>query len=222
MSCPNCNAPMADDQRYCLNCGVRGGDARLPFLDILRAKSDTQLVPYGQPLRAPGTAVAAAPLAPVGMPERLRTNAGLIAGVGVLLLAMLVGVLIGSGNDDAPAAAATPPPPQVISVAGAGTAAPVAEGATGATGAEEAAGASAAAGSTKQTSSKAKKEPAAAAASKAPVRATNKAVQDLDKLTGAAREKAVDKLGKNIPTGGKPPPKDSKPAAGGGDFEEIG
>ncbi len=30
-ACPNCAAPMAADQRYCLNCGARRGEPRVPF-----------------------------------------------------------------------------------------------------------------------------------------------------------------------------------------------
>jgi hypothetical protein len=31
--CPNCDAPMAADQRYCTECGQRRGQPRLPFMD---------------------------------------------------------------------------------------------------------------------------------------------------------------------------------------------
>jgi hypothetical protein len=134
----------------------------------------------------------------------------------VLLLAMLVGVLIGSAGDDPATSATAAPAPQVITVTGAGTAAPGGAVATGTTGEQE--------NEADAGKAKAKRSEAASSTkgSKAPVRATNSAVKELDKLTGAAREKAVEKLGKAIPTGGKPPKKDSKPPAGGGAFEEIG
>lgn len=224
-TCQNCNAPMAPDQRYCLNCGARGGEARLPFLDILRADQEMEVVPYGQPLagRAPArgpVGVAPLPVAPVTTQERLQANSGLIAGVGVLLLAMLIGVLIGSGfgNDNTQAAAA----PQVISVGGGGVA-PTA--ATGVTGVDTTASAdtsspadTSSSGSSKKSSSTSKASSAAAA----PVKATNNAVKNLDKLTGKAAQKAADKLGKTIAVGGAPPKKDSKPAAAGGSFDTIG
>ena len=54
------------------------------------------------------------------------------------------------------------------------------------------------------------------------MKATKYAEKNLDKLTGKAAQKAADKLGKTIATGGKAPKKDSKPAAGGGDFADIG
>lgn len=223
MSCPNCNAPMAVDQRYCLNCGVRGGPERLAFLEILRAQPETELVPYGRPLPATRTTtVTSIPPAPAGFQEQLRVNSGLIAGVGVLLLAMLVGVLIGSAGGDEPVAAAAPPP-QVISVGGVGAAAPVAAAAaTGPTGEDQATDTTVTAADSSSSSSPASKPAKAEKPSKAPVKATSSAVKELDKLTGAAREKAVEKLGKNIATGGKAPKKDTKPAAAGGGFEEIG
>ena len=230
VSCENCNAPMAPDQRYCLNCGSRGREARLPFLDILRADQQTQVVPYGQPLPARSAVGVPVGLAPVPVSrttaqERLQANSGLIAGVGVLLLAMLIGVLIGSGfgRHDPQAAAA----PQVISVGGgvpvAATAATGATGvaATAATGAGAAADASSSTDAAKKAK-KAKKTSASTASSKAPAKATNSAVQNLDKLTGKAAQKAADKLGKTIATGGKAPKKDAKPAAGGGSFDTIG
>lgn len=223
-SCANCNAPMAADQRYCLNCGIRGGEARLPFLDILRADEGTQVVPYGQPL-PPGLAVGAplnavpAVVVPPTAQQRLQANTGLIAGVGVLLLAMLIGVLIGSGiGNDPPQAAAAPQP---IVVGGAApVAATAATGPTGTTGADTAAPAS----SSSSSSSTTKKSSSSSSSSttKAAPKATNDAVKNLDNLTGKEAQKAADKLGKTIATGGKAPKKDSKPAAGGGSFEDIG
>ena len=54
------------------------------------------------------------------------------------------------------------------------------------------------------------------------MRSTNSAVKKLDGLTGAAAVKAAEKLGKTVVVGGKAPKKDSKPAAGGGSFTDIG
>ena len=36
--CAECGAPLAEDQRYCLNCGQRRADARLPFLEVLETR----------------------------------------------------------------------------------------------------------------------------------------------------------------------------------------
>lgn len=207
--CAQCGSPLAEDQRYCLTCGARAPETRLAFVDILRAPARPDVLPAASATNwyAPPLFAAAAPT----FGDRLRTNAGLIAGVGVLLLAMLIGVLIGSrfGQGDELAEAIAGQRPQVIQV-----------------GAPAAAAAAPAAASTSTVSSPGtaatKVKNSGAATSKAPVKATNDAVQNLDKLSGKAYQKQVDKLGKNIPTGGAAPPKDNKPAAGGGSFEEIG
>jgi hypothetical protein len=97
--CTSCGAPLAPDQRYCVRCGQRRGQSRLPV---------------AQPV------AAAAPVRESRMP-RLSHNAALIAGVGTLLLAMGVGVLIGRSGGKSPSAASAAP--QVITVGGAGGAA---------------------------------------------------------------------------------------------------
>jgi hypothetical protein len=98
--CTSCGAPLAPDQRYCVQCGQRRGQSRLPV---------------AQP-------VAAAPaLRRESRMPRLSQNAALIAGVGTLLLAMGVGVLIGRSGEKSPSNAAAPA--QVITVGGAGGAA---------------------------------------------------------------------------------------------------
>ncbi len=80
---------MAVDQRYCLECGQRRGDPRLPFMDAVVLMD----------------AVKRPAQAPPPQPKKKRTgvspNAALIAGVGTLLLALGIGVLIGrSGHQE--------------------------------------------------------------------------------------------------------------------------
>ena len=99
--CAVCGAAMASDQRYCVECGERRGPARVPMQD-------------GRALHDPAT-----PLAPRPPRQRRGTsvNSTLIAGIGTLLLAMGIGVLIGrSGNNTS----AKAPPAQIVTVAGAG------------------------------------------------------------------------------------------------------
>lgn len=118
-SCAACGAPLAEDQRYCLECGER----RFPMSSVLLG---------GPPLGGPPAGASGGssqpqspPASPPGHPPAPAQGAGrggavtVIAGVGVLLLAMGVGVLIGRSSSSKPSAAA----PQVISVApsGAGT-----------------------------------------------------------------------------------------------------
>lgn len=107
-ACGSCGAPMAGDQRYCLDCGQRRGDPRLPFMDA------TTLMDAVKRARQPP---------PPEPPKRKRggisPNAALITGIGTLLLALGIGVLIGrSGTQEvAQTAAATP---QVIKIGGGG------------------------------------------------------------------------------------------------------
>lgn len=123
-SCASCRAPLADDQQYCLECGER----RAPISSVL--------------LRGPTPGASAQP-APAGPPRSGPPPAGqitgaagatrgntvtVIAGVGVLLLAMGVGILI--GRSDSPKQSAAPA--QVISV-GASSGAPTSTNASAAT-----------------------------------------------------------------------------------------
>ncbi|HTA35601.1 MAG TPA: hypothetical protein VK761_02700 [Solirubrobacteraceae bacterium] len=116
-TCRRCGSPLAEDQRYCLECGER----RTPASSVLLG---------GPPSPASAAPPASAPPAPP-LPGGSRNGSGdrsnavtVIAGVGVLLLAMGVGVLIGrSGASKSSGSVA----PQVITVAAPG-------GSTGATG----------------------------------------------------------------------------------------
>jgi hypothetical protein len=96
--CPACGALMAVDQRYCVECGQRRGDPRLPFMDAV-VLMDTVVKGPRQ----------AAPPPPPKKRRRMSANATLIAGIGTLLLALGVGVLIGrSGEHSGSTASSTP------------------------------------------------------------------------------------------------------------------
>lgn len=103
--CANCGAPLAVDQRYCLQCGQRRGDPRLPFMDAVVLMDAVQRSQHPPP-----------PLPPAKKSRGgISPNAALITGIGVLLLALGLGVLIGrSGNNSTTASA--PATPQVITV----------------------------------------------------------------------------------------------------------
>ena len=89
---------MASDQRYCVICGERRGEPRFSTESLSTPKA----APASPPSRPPRSARSGA--------------ATLIAGVGTLLLAMGVGVLIGhNSNSNSPTRAAAP---QVITVGG--------------------------------------------------------------------------------------------------------
>jgi hypothetical protein len=96
--CAQCSAPLADDQRYCLQCGEPAPHVSGPLSVKPASAKPTPLSP---------------PRAPVATPSSARNNSlALLAGVGVLLLAMGVGVLIGRAG----AGSAKAPPAQVISL----------------------------------------------------------------------------------------------------------
>lgn len=108
-TCRRCGVPLAEDQRYCLECGER----RTPISSaLLGGPPAVSATPASQP--------PAPPSLPAGSSgsDGNRSNAvTVIAGVGVLLLAMGVGVLIGrSGGSKASGSAAAP---QVITVSSA-------------------------------------------------------------------------------------------------------
>jgi hypothetical protein len=151
--CSACGAPMASDQRYCLVCGERNGPARVPALD--RPQQRTDETPAARSSQRPRTSV----------------NTALIAGVGTLLLALGVGVLIGRSSNNS---TAKTPPPQVVTVAGGGGSAGSA-GTGGAASTGQAAKTSGAAAAKTSKSNAAAGSAAAAAAAKAATKAAAKA-----------------------------------------------
>jgi len=98
--CVACGTPLATDQKYCLNCGERRGKPRFA-------------------LGSSPAPAAAAPAATSRPPkkQRLSSSTALVAGVGTLLLAMGVGVLI--GHTDNATSKNTNAPAQIITVGGA-------------------------------------------------------------------------------------------------------
>jgi hypothetical protein len=109
-TCRRCGSPLAEDQRYCLECGER----RTPASSVLLG---------GPPSPASAAPPASAPPAPP-LTAGSRNGGGdrsnavtVIAGVGVLLLAMGVGVLIGRSGASKSSGST---PPQVITVSAPG------------------------------------------------------------------------------------------------------
>ena len=106
--CGACGAPLAHDQRYCVECGDRRGQSRLPV-----AQPATEV-------QSRRVRTARAPRAP-----RASAGATLVAGVGVLLLAVGLGFLIGHNANNNTTTKAQTPASQVITVqeggAGSGT-----------------------------------------------------------------------------------------------------
>jgi hypothetical protein len=96
---------LAHDQRYCVECGERRGASRLP---------------NAQPAaEASSSGRARTSRAPRG--QRISSGTTLVAGVGVLLLAIGLGVLIGRlGHNNSSNQKASAPPVQVVTVQGGG------------------------------------------------------------------------------------------------------
>lgn len=107
-ACPTCGARMAIDQRYCLGCGHRRGDPRLPFMDA---------VVFMNAMSAPQDEPAAAPPPPPPKRSGLSPSTTLVAGIATLVLAVGVGVLIGRSGDGNPTPVANQQP-QIIRVGG--------------------------------------------------------------------------------------------------------
>ncbi|HEY6758684.1 MAG TPA: hypothetical protein VI318_04315 [Baekduia sp.] len=213
--CRTCGAPLAADQRYCLQCGTRRADARLPFLEIL-----AQQVPRTA-AAAQVTTTTTTARGPRGLFSRMSTNAAAVAGVACLVLALGVGVLIGNSGGDGTSAAS----PQIITVGGAApaaapAAAAVAPAATTAAPADTATtpGSSGKRGATSRSS---KKDTSSSSASS---KAAKTALKNLDKTSGTDYSKKSAKLPKQLGTGGKAPPKDTsgKAIGGGSDVETLG
>jgi hypothetical protein len=273
--CSVCGAPLAGDQRYCLNCGERRADARIPFMDILRSVG-----------AAPPPAEPAAPPAPPP-PERggfslTPVAAGifviclvLVAGLGFLIgrdgqkqpkpvaqKAPVVNVTAGTGGGQAAQASFTEDWPQgqdgwtvQLQVLPKSSTQP-AQVATAKTDATSKGATQVGALDSDQHSSldpgnyviysgvyKSKKEAAAAMksltanfpdaqvvqvsasgsgsgssanpASDSQSHATNPKLKQLQNSSGKDYAKKSAKLPPKIDTGGKPPPKDNKPAGGG-------
>jgi hypothetical protein len=122
-TCANCSAPLVADQRYCLSCGQPCSPVRLAFLDVLQTERQ-------QPQAAPGpygsTPVAYAPvLEPTGTPAWLRRYSPLFAVLAVLLMAMIIGLLVGHWVTQSKT-----PSAQVVKIEGLTGAAPVASAAS--------------------------------------------------------------------------------------------
>ena len=113
-SCPNCGTRMAADQRYCLNCGHRRGEPRLPFMDAVVFMESMSAPPGG------GTPPPPPASSDGGSSPRMNANAALIAGVATLVLAIGVGFLIGRSGHDNGSNAAAEAPIKVIEVGGGG------------------------------------------------------------------------------------------------------
>ena len=120
--CAGCGVPLASDQRYCLNCGYRRAESRVPYAEVLPGALNRDRGGEG-PTAAGGT-----PASPSGPAPGPWTPAVALIGVGVVAVVLGVGVLIGrsvSGSTKRASAA------QVITVGGAAAGPATASASTG-------------------------------------------------------------------------------------------
>jgi hypothetical protein len=198
-SCAHCSAPLAPDQRYCLACGQPASPVRLAFLDVLQAEAQPYAGGQGPGFSLPhGYAPVIEPAsgASAGM---LRRYSGLFGLLSVLLLAIVVGLLVGHWVTQSKA----PSGSQVIKVEGLGSA--PATSAAASTTPTTAATTPAASKSSASAKSEEEKEKAAAKAEekaeeKTPAKApeakkiSSTAVTKLEKSHGKTHEKELNKI----------------------------
>jgi hypothetical protein len=196
-TCPNCSAPLVADQRYCLSCGQPTSPVRLAFLDVLETEHKPQPAAPGGMVTAP--VPYASYVEPAAGPLWLRRYAPLFGVLSVLLLAMIIGLLVGHWVTQSKTSSA----PQVIKVEGLGAlgAASTTPTSTSATSTTPATGAKSA---TSAKSAEAKEEAEAKAEEKAEEKAPAKApeakkvssstITKLEKSTGKTHEKELSKL----------------------------
>jgi hypothetical protein len=194
--CAGCGAALVADQRYCLACGEPSSPVRLAFLDVLQAESQPQ-AGQGQL----GTTVAYTPLLePAGAPGWLRRYSGLFGVMSVLLLALIVGLLVGHWVTQS-----KQPGQQVVKVEGLGSlaGASTTPAAAASTTAPAGAAKSHAKAEAEEAKAGAKETPAEKAPPPKPVKVTPTKLKKLSSTTGKKHQEEINALGSQpIETGG--------------------
>jgi len=194
--CANCSAPLVADQRYCLSCGQPVSPVRLAFLDVLESERQQPQLGPGTPGTMP---VAFTPyIEPAAGPAWLRRYAPLFGVLSVLLLALIVGLLVGHWvtQSKAPATA------QVIKVEGLGGLATGASTTTPNTGttSQTTSGKSKESAKSEEEKEQAEAKAEEKAEEKTPAKApeakkiSTPALSKLEKSTGKAHEKELSNL----------------------------
>lgn len=211
MTCPSCGAALAEDQRYCLNCGQRRGEPRVDFRQHLDQEATATKEPEA-PADGVGATTAVGPVASP-LPERPQRDYAPLAaagGIAVLGIMLLIGVLIGRGTGSGEESAGAP---QVITVG--------ATESSGSSGGEQGRAGSGSGGKAggKDSKGKAGKQSnvvagGSADTGNAPV-ASESQLEALQEKTGEEYAEESAKLPDEIATPGEPPPTDDKAPGGG-------
>ncbi len=211
--CAGCGAPLAADQRYCLNCGQRRAGPRVDYQRYLAPGPEHAAPQAAEPPQATATSQPISTPEP-SRPERDFAPLAAVGGIAVLGLMLLVGVLIGRGTESPSTS-----PPQVITVGGSGdgeTASAGTGGSSTAPGSKEAAGKSNGKNDTGAKAVAGGLTGEAARQSEDTVQASKDDLEALNEQSGESYEETVKKLPDKIATPGKPPPTDNKAPGGGG------
>jgi hypothetical protein len=197
-ACASCGTALAADQRYCLTCGQPASPVRLAFLDVLAGEQQVS-----------GTAappIAYTPLLePSAGPGWLRRYTGLFGVMAVLLVAMLIGLLVGHWVTQSGA-----PSRQVVEVKGLGAIpAAVAASTTPSSSSAPSTTASSTAAKSKakaeaaEAKAEAKETPVEKAPPPKPVKVTPTKLKKLSSTTGRKHQEEINSLGSQpIETGG--------------------
>lgn len=205
--CEQCGAPLAADQRYCLECGARRGGPRVDYRGYMAAPAAPE-APAGQ---APQPAAEPEGKGP-SKGERDFAPLAAVGGIAVLGLMLLVGVLIGKGDGGGGSSET----PVVIERGAAGEGEGGGEANTSDSGSGSSNGGltgGSASASGKKNEKGGKEESAADAGA---VEASTQELEELENESGEDAAKNALKLPDKIATPGGPPPIDkSKPPGGG-------
>lgn len=97
--CGHCGSELAPDQRYCLNCGLRRAAPRVQYRELLLGEAPPEPATAAAPPAVPPAPVAA-PAAAADGESRAISPLGAAVAIGLLLLATLLGAVIGKGSGD--------------------------------------------------------------------------------------------------------------------------
>src|SRR5262245_34713548 len=204
--CHECGAPLAADQRYCLNCGARRADSRVDYRHYMGLAGSGS----NGARQAPEPATQEGEAEEKKKTDRDYAPFAAVGGIAVLGLMLLVGVLIGKGNNNTTSTA--PAPVVQLKQPGGETAA---EGES--SGKSEATAAKPSKKGSKKVNTGATQIKGgltgkAAQNTDATVQATKDELEKLGEATGDAYEEAQKKLPDKIATPGAPPPIDKSKA----------